>query len=97
MLDGKWNAKVETPIGKIDLAMEMTTNDGAVTGTCNFNKHDGVISGTAEGDNFSVVTKLPTPFGMTKFKVKGAVDGDTISGKAQASVLGSFAFEGERG
>lgn len=97
MLDGKWNMKVDTPIGKMDLFLDVTTEGNNVTGTCNFNKHDGDVSGTVDGDSFNIVTKLPTPFGKTKFKVNGTVDGDNISGKAKASVLGSFAFEGVRG
>lgn len=96
MLSGKWIMKVDTPLGKMDLLMEVEEKEGIVTGTCNFNKHDGEITGTIEKDTFQLTTALPTPFGKTKFKITGQVNDDSITGKARAGALGSFGFEGNR-
>ena len=95
MITGNWLMKVETPIGEMDLTMTLEENEGIITGTCYFNKHEGKIEGTIQDSSFNMKTSIPTPFGNTKFKIAGSVDGERISGRAKAGALGSFGFEGK--
>lgn len=95
-VDGSWNISVETPIGSKQATLNLSTADGALTGT---QAADGnsteITEGKVDGNTVSWRVAITNPMPLT-LEFKGTVDGDKISGHAEASVFGAMPFSGTR-
>jgi hypothetical protein len=95
--DGTWNITVETPMGSQSSTLELATDGGSLTGTQSGNGESGPIyDGSVEGDNVTWKVDITRPMSLT-VTFKGRVDGDAISGNANAGMFPPAPFSGSRG
>lgn len=96
-VDGTWNLTMQTPMGERTSTVTLASAGGALTGT---QAADGdqteIFDGSTSGDDATWKVKIVNPMPLT-LEFKGAVDGDTISGKVSAGFIGSWPFSGTRG
>ena len=95
-VDGNWNISVETPIGTRAATLSLATAGGTLTGT---QAADGnstsITDGKVDGDRVSWKVAITSPMPMT-LEFEGTVDGDKISGHANAGAFGALPFSGKR-
>ena len=93
---GSWKITVKTPMGDqqstLDLAVDGNTLTGTQGGALGTNE---VTGGIVEGDTASWKTKISKPF-LMDLEFSAVVDGDNISGKVKAGMLGESTFTGSR-
>ena len=96
-VDGTWNITVNSPMGKQESTLNLTSSGATLTGTASAQGNTSEIKdGKVDGDNVSWSSAITSPFPMT-LEFTGAVSGDAIKGKVKAGSFGSFDFEGSRG
>jgi hypothetical protein len=97
-VDGTWRMIVNSPMGKQDVSAILEANGSELTGSLVNNTNDGITSdifdGVVNGADLQWKTKLTQVKVTLTFDV--TVDGDSISGKVKAGMLGSFSVAGER-
>ncbi|MEK4145978.1 DJ-1/PfpI family protein [Robertmurraya sp. FSL W8-0741] len=93
---GKWDATINTPIGKLAVLFDIKNNDGKLTGTGKQGEDIVPLDDvTIEGNSLKWSMKVSKPMRLTlKFTV--SVDGDIISGEAKAGMLPSSKLIGAR-
>jgi hypothetical protein len=86
-IDGKWNATIDTPMGKQQVELDLTVSGDAVTGTASQAGQTSTLDeGKVEGSDLTWKVSVTRPFPMTlTFTV--AVNGDEMTGNVKA---GSF-------
>lgn len=86
-IDGKWNAVIDTPMGKQQVELDLAVSGDTVTGTASQAGQSSTIDeGKVEGSDMTWKVAVTRPFPMTlTFTV--AVNGDDMSGNVKA---GSF-------
>jgi hypothetical protein len=95
-VDGKWNIKVDTPTGKTESVLDITTDGDTLTGT---STTDGNTTSLDDGRledgrvRFSVKIKKPLPIRL-KFNV--AIDDDDLNGEVKVGIFGTAAVIGNR-
>ncbi len=93
-VDGNWNISVETPIGSRQASLTLSTAGGALTGT---QAADGssteIADGKVDGNAVSWRVDITNPMPLT-LEFKGTVEGDKISGHAEAGVSARCRFQG---
>lgn len=95
-VDGTYAVKVEAKGHKVEGTVELVTNGSQLTGTVSgMGMTVPIQNGKVSGQQVSGVVEGPTPLGTMRFKVTGAVTGDTISGKMRAGLI-SVGFTGTR-
>jgi 2-polyprenyl-6-methoxyphenol hydroxylase-like FAD-dependent oxidoreductase len=89
--DGLWTLKFQTPGGEKHAALSLSTNGNTVTGSL-----DGASleDGRVDGDEIGFTSRLTSPVKL-KIKCTASVDGDTMTGKAKATMM-SLAFTATR-
>lgn len=97
MIDGTYQAKVETPIGVKQGTLTLREQNGALTGVLHVLGGDTAIqNGKLEGDSVSFSGTLQVPFlGALPYSFTGVYAGDAISGTAHTK-MGEIAIEGSR-
>ena len=96
MVTGKWNIEIVAPIGKLGGTLDLTADGNVLTGTLTDpNGTYDITDASVNGNEFSFKCKLKTPMGAMAFTFTGAVDGDSIGGKAKM-MMGSMDFTGAR-
>jgi hypothetical protein len=94
---GKWNLIIESPMGKQDVSIDVTSDDGRLTGTLvnNGNKlSSDIFDGTADGNQLRFKVKLQQIKVTLSFDT--VVDGETMSGLVKAGMFGKFKVSGRR-
>jgi hypothetical protein len=95
-VDGNWKITIETPMGNRPSELSLSTAGGKLTGRQGAEGNSGEITdGTVNGNEVSWKIKITNPMPMT-LHFSGKVDGDKISGSADAGTFGSFPFSGAR-
>ena len=93
---GTWNITMDTPIGTIPAVLEISENDGVITGTAQ-SKDEKVDFNDAvgDGDRLTWSQVVTTPMKLTlKFDV--TVDGDSMNGTAKAGMFPASKVTGSR-
>jgi hypothetical protein len=93
---GKWDAVIDTPIGKMAVVFNITDGPDGIGGTSS-NDHESVdIQGaTADGDRLTWTQAVTKPMKLTlKFDV--TVDGDAMVGTAKAGIFPASKLHGSR-
>jgi hypothetical protein len=95
--DGTWNLNVTTPMGRQQGTADLSTDGGTLSGsTTNNGETVEIYEGTVDGDSATFKADVTKPFPMTlTFKV--ALDGDSITGTAQAGAFPPSPLTGSRG
>lgn len=95
-VDGNWNISVETPIGTRAATLSLATADGALTGTqAADGKSTSITDGKVDGNKVSWKVAITSPMPMT-LEFEGTVEGDKITGHANAGAFGALPFSGQR-
>jgi hypothetical protein len=95
-VDGKWNIVVDTPTGKTESVLDITTDGATLTGT---STSDGTVlnidNGKVDDDRllFSVKIRKPMPIRL-KFDV--GVAGDKMDGEVKVGIFGKSKVVGTR-
>lgn len=95
-VDGKWNLTINTPMGAQTSTLELSTSDGALSGTqTGAQGSQAIENATANGDEvgWSIDIVVPMPMTLT---FKGKVEGDSLSGTVTLGAFGDSTFMGER-
>ena len=96
-VDGTWNISIETPIGTRQATLNIAASGGTLTGTQSADGNTGEIAdGKVDGNKVSWKVAITNPMPMT-LEFSGTVDGDKISGNANAGAFGALPFSGTRG
>ncbi|HKY91251.1 MAG TPA: hypothetical protein VJM11_09425 [Nevskiaceae bacterium] len=97
-IEGKWAVTIYGPTGPQETVLDLALADGVLSGTqAAMGQVETILEATydsASGDIFWVnkITK-PLPIAL---KFKGTVEGDTMSGKVNAAIMGAFPFTAVR-
>jgi hypothetical protein len=93
---GTWNVTIDTPIGKIEAAFDITEQDGAIKGVGRTDKESvDFYDVVADGNQLTWLQDVTTPMKLTlKFAV--TVDGDTMTGTSKAGFLPGSKLHGSR-
>jgi hypothetical protein len=95
-VDGDWDISVETPIGTRGATLSLSTAGGALTGTqAADGQSTSITDGRVDGDKVSWKVAIVSPMPMT-LEFEGTVDGDKITGHANAGAFGAMPFSGKR-
>jgi hypothetical protein len=93
---GIWNVTIETPIGKLEAAIDITEKDGAIQGKASTKDETvDLIDPVADGNRLTWSQDVTTPMKLTlKFDV--TVDGEAMTGTAKAGFLPASKLYGGR-
>jgi hypothetical protein len=93
-VDGKWRVIIHGPTGPQETTLELKMANGVLTGTQSAMGQLEVATDLAfnqDSGELSWVNKIKKPLPLT-LKFSGIVEGDNISGKVNAAIMGSFPF-----
>ncbi|MCI3275067.1 hypothetical protein [Streptomyces cylindrosporus] len=90
-VDGTWTITFDTPAGEQQAELVLDTASGALTGELNGTP---IEDGQLNGDEIKFVARITEPIKL-KVKCGATVAGDTMTGKAKATLM-SIAFTGTR-
>ena len=95
-IDGKWNAVIDTPMGKQNVELDLTVSGDSVTGTASQSGQTTPLDqGRVDGDDLTWQVSVTRPFPMTlTFTV--TVDGDQMSGNVKAGSFPAAPLTGTR-
>lgn len=98
VLNGKWNMVVKTYMGDMPNTADFTVNGDKLTGTVTDNANGACVpvdNGTVSGNDFGYQITIKTPVGEMTNEIRGAVNGDSITGKSK-NAMGEFDLIGTR-
>jgi hypothetical protein len=96
-VDGTWKITVQTPMGSQISTVDLVSDGTSLTGTQSGNGESGPIyDGSVEGDTATWKVDITRPLALS-VTFKATVDGDSISGTANAGAFGPSPFRGSRG
>ena len=95
-LEGQWSITIHGPTGPQETRLDIRIADGVLGGTQSaMGQVETVLDMAfdAASGQFSWVNKIKKPLPLS-LKFSGTVEGDTMSGKVNAAIMGSFPFTG---
>ena len=96
MVDGKYNLKLNTPMGDITGLLELKTTNGVLCGVLDtFGKKNTFTGGKVEDNKCAFSGKFETPLGEITYEILGIVDGDDINIYAETN-KGRLKITGKR-
>jgi hypothetical protein len=94
--DGTWNLTMDTPMGERRSTLTLATSGGTLTGKQEAEGNTTDISdGTVSGNDVSWKVAITNPMPLT-LTFSGTVSGNSMNGKADTGMFGSFPFQGTR-
>jgi hypothetical protein len=94
--DGSWDLSVKTPMGAQTSVLKVQSEDKLLSGELSGNGETvSIHDGTVDGDAVAWKATVTKPFGMT-ISFTATLDGDTLSGEAQAGVFPPSPLSGAR-
>jgi hypothetical protein len=94
---GTWQLDIKQPVGNSHAVVELTEDNGTLTGTATIDDNDPapLYEGTADGNDLSWRVDITKPF---KLKILFTVvrDGDTLTGKGKAGRWPASKVTGKR-
>ncbi len=94
-IDGSWEITVQTPMGPQSSKLELKSDGGALTGTqSGGGEQTDIYDGSVNGDDATWKVDIKQPFAMT-VTFSATVDGQSISGTAQAGAFPPATFSGQ--
>lgn len=93
---GKWDTIISTPIGKLSVLIDLSTNDGQIVGTAKQGEEIVSLDNPfLEGNQLKWSMKVTKPMRLTlKFSV--SIDGNQMIGEVKAGMLPSSKLIGHR-
>jgi len=94
-IDGSWEITIQTPMGPQASRLEFKSDGGALTGTqSGSGDQTDIYDASVDGDNATWKVDIKQPMAMT-VTFTATVDGETISGTAQAGAFPPANFSGQ--
>jgi hypothetical protein len=95
-VDGTWTITMQTPLGErtSSLALKSAGSDLSGTQSADGNATD-IFDGAVKGNDVSWKVKITNPMPLT-LEFTGNVDGNSMSGRVSAGMIGSWNFAGTR-
>jgi hypothetical protein len=95
-IEGAWSVTIHGPTGPQETSLDLKTIDGALGGTQSSLGQAETINEIAyDGANGAIKwinkIKKPLPLALT---FEGVVEGNSMSGKVRAGIMGTFPFTG---
>lgn len=95
-IDGTWQTVTNTPMGKQEGTLTLTSNGGALTGEMKSAMGtEPIQDGKVDGDSASWTVSMTKPMPM-KLEFSAKVEGDKLTGEVKLGAFGKAAFEGTR-
>ncbi len=97
-VDGNWTLTINTPQGAMDVSMVLRQSGATLSGTITSQMGTAQITqGTLSGNSITlkIAAQIPDQ-GTLNVTFTGTVQGNSISGTADAGPLGQFSFTGSR-
>jgi hypothetical protein len=95
-VEGNWKITIKSPVGPQVSTVVLRNSGGVLSGTQSGQGVTSEISdGKVDGNTVYWINHVTTPMKM-KLEFTGTVDGDQITGKVKAGMMGSFSFAGSR-
>ena len=96
-VDGTYKVEVDTPIGKQEATLTLTTDGTALSGSTESVMGSQEFSGgTVNGDQVSWNMEINSPIGKMELIYNATVSDDTISGEVKTGNFGTSLFKGVR-
>jgi len=94
--DGKWNCKIETPVGEQAFVLTVTSEGDRFTGSVvgDVGSMD-IPEGSVDGGTLNWTMQISKPMPLT-LTCQATISGDALAGKFKAGIFGSFAVSGSR-
>ncbi len=96
-IDGTYKVDMNSPLGTYSFTLILKTDGNSLSGSSvgprGTQKFDG---GTVDGNEFAFSMDFSGPMGQMQLDIKGAADGDDISGQVQLGPYGTATFKGSR-
>ncbi len=94
--DGEWEISVQTPMGAQKSKLTVAADGGELTGELHGNGETvSIYDGTVDGDAVAFKANVTKPMALT-IAFTGTVDGDSLSGHAQAGFFPPAPLTGDR-
>ncbi|MZG20005.1 hypothetical protein GTY44_42125 [Streptomyces sp. SID5914] len=93
--DGNWKITLNTPMGKQEMRLSITTSGETLSGTLNGQMGESSIDGRSSGDTLSWEAKITVPMPMT-LEFTATVDGDSMKGDVKLGAFGNAPMTGVR-
>jgi len=98
-IEGTWKVTIHGPTGPQETTLELSTTDGVLGGTQSamgqVERLEDVTYDGASGE-IAWVNKIKKPLPLT-LKFQGVIEDEAMSGKVNASIMGSFPFTAVKG
>jgi len=95
-MTGKWSVTVQTEMGAGTPTFDLTEADGKLSGTYTGQMGSQPVSGTVDGENFTLVINVDAQGQSMAMTYTGAVNGDAIEGKLDFGGMGGGTFTGKK-
>jgi hypothetical protein len=93
---GKWTLTLNSPLGAQSAILAIEEAGGSCSGTLTGSGAPSPLEDlVVDGEGFSFAADADTPVGRMRLTIKGAVVGDSVSGK-YGTPFGEFDFSGTR-
>ena len=94
-IDGSWEITIQTPMGPQASKLELKSDGGALTGTqSGGGEQTEIYDASVDGDDATWKVDIKQPLAMT-VTFNATVDGQKISGTAQAGAFPPAEFAGQ--
>lgn len=93
---GIWDFKIVSPQGTRTPKVTLTQTGNQLTGTYVGMRGESSISGTLNGNEFSLTTKIETRDAALVVEYRGVLTGDKVAGRVLMGSLGETGFTGAR-
>ena len=96
MIEGKYNLKLNTPIGELTGILELKLVKWSLCGTLEtMGTKNNFTGGTVEGNKCAFSGEFKTPIGPITYEILGIVEGDNLDIYAETN-KGRFKISGTR-
>jgi hypothetical protein len=95
-IEGKWNAKIQSPMGEQAATLELTDAGGVLSGSFTSPQGSAEVSGKIDGDAVEFSGTVQSPMGAVELNFSGTLSGDEISGEVQFGSFGSGSWSAIR-
>jgi hypothetical protein len=93
-VEGKWALTIKSPMGPQKSVLALQNVNGTITGTqSGQGSTSDVTDAKVDGNNITWINHITAPMKM-KLEFSGVIDGNNISGKVKAGMMGSYPFTG---
>jgi len=95
-LTGEWDVTYGSPSGDVEFTMYLTQSGSRLTGNMETEGGEFPITGSVDGNKFTLTFTRPSNGEMVKFTFAGTFSGDSMTGTAMLNASGPYPLHAER-